>query len=77
MFERFVPAFLAAVFIILSAGGSLFALDKKDSLSLSHYIMAFYFDGLGLLDEAAKEYEESIRLDQGQGKIIEKIKKFE
>jgi hypothetical protein len=38
--------------------------------------MAFYFDGLGLLDEAAKEYEESIKLDQGQDKIIAKIKKL-
>jgi len=43
--------------------GNALALEKKDSLSLAHYIMALFYDDLGEWDLAIKEYEEALRLD--------------
>jgi len=40
-------------------------LDKKASLSLSHYIMALFYYDLGELEKAVKEYEDALRLDNG------------
>lgn len=54
---------LVVLFITLAAKGDALALDKKASLSLTHYIMALFYYDLGELDKAVREYEESLRFD--------------
>ena len=58
----FLRVILPAFLIIFIVRGSAPALDKKDSLALTHYIMALLYDGLGELSLAVKEYEEVLRL---------------
>lgn len=40
-----------------------YALDKKASNTLSHYIMAVIYDDLGYVEKAVKEYREALRTD--------------
>jgi Tfp pilus assembly protein PilF len=55
--------FLCLVAIFLTNARS-FALDKKVSYALSHYIMAVMYDGLGDLDNAIQEYKKTLRLER-------------
>ncbi|MFH1440506.1 MAG: tetratricopeptide repeat protein, partial [Candidatus Omnitrophota bacterium] len=41
-----------------------FAIDKKASLSLSHYIMAIIYDDLGDVRSAIQEYKSALRTDK-------------
>ncbi|MBN2830983.1 MAG: tetratricopeptide repeat protein [Candidatus Omnitrophica bacterium] len=65
--QRFVTGFIRIIlilFFLFSFPGSLcLALNKKDSLSLSHYIMALYYDNIGESDLAVKDFEKALKLD--------------
>ena len=63
MAKRFIGFILALFFIVLGLGSISLASNKKRSLPLSHYIMALYYDDVGQLDLAVKEYEQALRLD--------------
>jgi tetratricopeptide (TPR) repeat protein len=54
---------LAFFFILSLSAGFCLALNKKDSLPLSHYIMAQYYDKIGELDMAVEENEKALSLD--------------
>jgi Tfp pilus assembly protein PilF len=53
----------SALLIIFVLQGSAFALERKSSLALTHYIMALLYDDSGELDLAVKEYEQVLKLD--------------
>lgn len=47
--------------LLITTGG--FALDKKISYALSHYIMAVLYDDLGDIDRAIQEYKRALRTE--------------
>jgi len=57
---RLILCFLAFLLIVVSKG---YALEKKASATLSHYIMAVIYDDLGQAEKAIQEYKEALRTD--------------
>jgi len=57
---RLVLCFAAFSFLAAQEG---YALDKKASATLSHYIMAVIYDDLGQVEKAIQEYKEALRTD--------------
>ena len=57
---------LAASFLVNTQG---YALDKKTSYSLSHYIMGGVYDNLGDMGRAIKEYKQALKTDYSNSVI--------
>ncbi len=74
MFSWRLKCFLGVLFCLLALliSTSAFALDKKNSLALSHYIMAGVYERLGDIDKAIQEYEKS--LESGSDNSLTHIK---
>jgi len=49
--------------VLLLVGKESFALDKKTSAALSHYIMGVMHDDLGDIEKAAQEYKQALKAD--------------
>jgi len=62
-FKRFLGGAFFCLLLLLPAGAKSFALDRKESSVLSHFIMAAMNDSLGKLDEAVDEYKKALKLD--------------
>ncbi len=60
--RRISSVFLYLAFF-LSFAVKGFALDKKISNALSHYIMAVIYDDLGDVDRAVQEYQQALRVE--------------
>ncbi len=54
---------LALSLLFVCSRGEVLSASDKESRSLTHYIMALYYDGLGELDNAVKEYREVLKAD--------------
>lgn len=63
LFGRWNKRLLFCFFICLLINCRVFALDKKTSSALSHYIMAIMYENLGELDRAIYEYQRVLRRD--------------
>jgi len=62
--KKLTRVILALFLILLGLRSISLALNRKDSLPLSHYIMALFYDDLGELDSAVQEYEKALSLDK-------------
>ena len=60
---------LAAGLVILAVKSIVFASDKPDTFSLTHYIMAVVYDDLGDVDRAIAEYKKALSADDGAALI--------
>ena len=60
---------LAAGLVILAVKSIVFASDKPDTFSLTHYIMAVVYDDLGDVDRAIAEYKKARSADDGAALI--------
>ncbi|MFA6216507.1 MAG: tetratricopeptide repeat protein [Candidatus Omnitrophota bacterium] len=61
--KRRVSLFLCCLSIALCSSTSVFALDKRLSLTLTHYIMASMHEQSGDTEEAVSEYKKALDLD--------------
>lgn len=58
---------------LLLVSANCFALDKRASLALSHYIMAGVYDQSGQLQESIREYREALKADYKNAAIHTKL----
>ena len=50
--------------VFLSGNTKIYALDKKETFALSHYIMAVMYEQLGDIDKAILEYQKALKADR-------------
>ncbi len=62
-FKRFGGGVFFCFLIILSVNTRAYAFDKKESSSLTHYIMAAMYEQLGDVDTAIQEYKKALKTD--------------
>ena len=61
--KRLSTWLLFCLIVSLLLNKESFALDKKTSKTISHYIMGVMYDDLGDIDRAIQEYKQALRLD--------------
>ena len=61
--KRYSQGPFFCLLIFLSINTKAFAFDKKESATLSHYIMAAMYEQLGDIDTAIQEYKKALKTD--------------
>jgi len=58
-----IIVFVVCIVAVLSINKTTFALDRKTSFTLSHYIIGGMYERLGDIDRAIQEYKKALKLD--------------
>jgi len=62
-FKRYKRGLVFCLLSVLLVSTKGYTLDKKVSLSLSHFITALMYDRLGDIDRAIQEYKKALKVD--------------